>query len=147
MPHGVCEKPQRRTASAFITDERFRGALPLTKPRPYARRTMLMPQYMASRRECSLPAAVVAPAHDDATAASAAASEACGAAPDGAAKPRTNAVRVTASTMRGRRSDAHSRRILRLPAAKFTFRFVFRTNIGRKMERSRLPGGLGDLVQ
>jgi hypothetical protein len=94
--------PHRRTASAFISEERFNGTLPLTNPSPYARRTTLMPQYIASSRECSSPAAVVAPEHDEATAANADESEACGATPDGAAKPKTIAVRVTATTMRGR---------------------------------------------
>src|SRR6185295_20159368 len=61
-----------------------------------------MPQYIASSRECSSPAAVVAPAHADATAARAAESEPCRTAPAGAAKPSTIAVRETASPIPGR---------------------------------------------
>src|SRR5580765_2193866 len=61
-----------------------------------------MPQYIASSRECSSPAAVVAPAHADATAASAAESEPCRTAPAGAAKPSTIAVRETASPIPSR---------------------------------------------
>jgi hypothetical protein len=75
IPHGVCEKPQRRTALAFITVERFSGPLPRTGPSPWLRRTMLIPQYMASRREWVSPAAEVAPAHAAATVASADESE------------------------------------------------------------------------
>src|SRR5918999_6461641 len=103
MPHGVWLKPQRRTASAFRPEERLRGPLPRTGPSPYTRRTTLIPQYIDSSRECVSPAAVPAPAQVDATAASAEASEACGPAaagtfPDGAAKPRTIAVRGCART-------------------------------------------------
>src|SRR4051812_34103408 len=63
---------------------------------------MLMPQYIASSRECASPAAVVAPAHADATAASAAESVPCPTAPAGAAKPSTIAVRDTATPIPGR---------------------------------------------
>src|SRR5437667_153715 len=99
MPHGVCEKPQRRTASALSNDELFSGPLPRTDASRYVCRTTLIPQYIASSRECSSPSAVVAPAHDEATAANADESEACGAAPDGAAKPNTIAVRAPATTI------------------------------------------------
>ena len=34
IPQGVCEKPQRRTASAFRSEERLSGPFPLTKWRP-----------------------------------------------------------------------------------------------------------------
>jgi hypothetical protein len=66
-----------------------------------------MPQYIASSRECVSPPAVVAPEHDATTAWSAEASVVCGCvAPDGAAKPRTIAVRGTATPMRVREEDA-----------------------------------------
>src|SRR5262245_4822336 len=96
MPHGVCEKPHRRMAFAFSTDERLSGPCPRTAPRRYARRTTLTPQYIASSCACVSPAALVAPAHDDATACSADASD-VGAA--GAAKPRAIAVRDWAIPM------------------------------------------------
>src|SRR5829696_1416430 len=108
MPHGVCEKPQRLTASALRFDERLSGVLPRTAVRPNARRTMLIPQYIASSFECESPAAVPAPLHDAATACRAAASVACGCAvPDGAAKPRRIAVRGTATPIADGEEDAH----------------------------------------
>src|SRR5882724_1525690 len=60
---------------------------------------------------------------------------------------------VTAIPMRGRQSDALSSRILRLPAAKFTFGFVFRTRMRREMyeprngKRSGASRSFGDLVE
>jgi hypothetical protein len=96
IPQGVCEKPHRRTALAFRTEERLSGPFPRTAPRRYARRTILTPQYIASSCECASPAALVAPAHDDATACSADASD-VGAA--GAAKPSAIAVRDWAIPM------------------------------------------------
>jgi hypothetical protein len=66
-----------------------------------------MPQFIASSLECVSPAAVLAPAQDATTAWSAEASEVCGcAAPDGAAKPRTIAVRGTATPMTRSEEDA-----------------------------------------
>src|SRR5215831_15302375 len=96
MPHGVCVKPQRRTASAFSCDERLSGPLPRTAPTAYARRTTLTPQYIASSCACESPAVDVAPAQDEATACSADASDVCAV---GAAKPRTIAVRAWATPM------------------------------------------------
>src|SRR5262245_49916778 len=96
MPHGVCEKPQRRTAFAFSNDERLSGPLPRTTPRRYARRTMLTAQYIASSWACVSPPTEVAPAHADATACNADASDVWAA---GAAKPRTIAVRAWATPM------------------------------------------------
>jgi hypothetical protein len=43
--------------------------------------------------------------------------------------------------------DAHSSRILRTPAAKFTFRFVFRTRMRQDEENLRAADGFGDLVE
>src|SRR5947199_8421066 len=96
MPHGVCLNPQRRTAFAFKSEERLSGPLPRTAPRRYARRTTFTPQYIASSWACVSPAVDVAPAHADATACSADASEACETFTAGAAKPRTIAVRDSA---------------------------------------------------
>src|SRR3954447_22627180 len=94
MPQGVCEKPQRRTAFAFSSDERLSGPLPRTTPRWYARRTTLTPQYIASSCACVSPSVAVAPAHVEATACNAEASElCCDTLAAGAAKPRTIAVR------------------------------------------------------
>src|SRR5438105_348561 len=90
MPHGVCVKPQRRTASALSSDERSSDRLSRSGRSPYARRTTLAPQYIAGVP----PVGVVAPAHAEATACNADASL-CGAAA-GAAKPKTIAVRAWA---------------------------------------------------
>src|SRR5580765_4503729 len=107
-----------------------------------------MPQYIASSRECSSPAAAVAPTHDKATAARADESEACGAVPPGAAKPRTIAVMVTADPMRGRRTrcpfgvdPAHSCGEIYIRA---------RTSYGYGLKRGKLLAsayGLGDFVE
>src|SRR2546425_9704399 len=108
---------------------------------------MLMPQYIASRRECWSPAAVVAPAHDDATAARAAESEACATAPDGAARPSTNAVRVTASTI--------ARSSIRYPfepnpahsCRRIYIQVCFSHAYAPRNRNSAAAGCLGDLVQ
>jgi len=66
IPRAVCEtKPHRRTARLHQRREAVRGTLaPGRKTRsPYARRTTLMPQYIASRRGSAHRPAVVAPAH------------------------------------------------------------------------------------
>src|SRR5512133_1610036 len=98
MPHGVCEKPQRRTAFAFSSEERLSGPFPRTAASRYVRRTTLTPQYMASSWACVSPAVEVAPAHAVATACRADESAACGvAAAVGAVKPRAIAVRAWAT--------------------------------------------------
>src|SRR5947207_2620769 len=96
MPHGVCEKPQRRTAFDFSSEERFSGPLPRTTPRRYARRRTLTPQYIASSWAWVPPAGDVAPAHAEATVCRAETSDVCAA---GAARPRTIAVRDWAIPM------------------------------------------------
>src|SRR3954465_1556303 len=105
MPHGVWLKPQRRTAFAFRSDERLRGPLPRTGERPYAWRTTLRPQYIASSWACVDPEALVEPAHAAATACNADESVVCGeVAAVGGVKPRTIGGRAWAAPIRVRRT-------------------------------------------
>src|SRR5207245_5774526 len=130
MPQGVCEKPQRRTASALSSADLFSEPLPRTEPRRYVCRTTLIPQYIDSRRECSSPSAVVAPPHDNATASSAEASDTW---PEGAASASSSAVRGPAITMPGLRTrcpfapvSVHSCREIYIHV-RFSYVYVLRT--------------------